>query len=329
MKIVKTALLALLSLFVLVGCTQGSDQSSASSAQDLPYIGILQLTSHPALDQIADGIIDQLAEEGYVDGETATIDLQNAQGDQANMQSIADRFIGNDADVMVGIATPAAQTLANATKDIPIILGAISDPIGANLVASLEAPGGNITGVSDQIPVQEQFELMKQLMPDLKKVGLFYASNEDNSLSAGLQAEQVAESLGLETVTLTISSTNEVQQAAESLSAEVDAIWVPLDNTVASSMAALVAVTDDYRIPVFPSVDTMVEQGGLATIGVNQYAMGMQTGAVTADILGGAEPAEYPIQFPSGIELILNEKKAEELGIAIPEVVKADATIVE
>lgn len=335
MSTIVYSLIAMLSLFLLTACSQGSATSpesstdAAANSNELPYIGILQLTSHPALDVITEGIIDQLATEGYIDGETAVIDLQNAQGDQANMQSIAERFIGNNADVMVGIATPAAQTLANATDEIPVILGAIYDPVGANLVDSLEEPGRNVTGVTDQAPVQEQFELMLKLDPSIKKVGLFYSSSEDNSHSAAKRAEEAAANLGLETVTVTVSSTNEVQQAAESLAAEVDAIWVPTDNTVASSMAALVDVTDAYAVPVFPSVNTMVEQGGVAAIGINQYSLGTETGMITADILEGADPATYPVRSTSAVEVTLNVKKAEELGITIPEEVRANAIIVE
>lgn len=318
---------------VLGACGSTSEESSTSqsttAATDLPYIGIMQLASHPALDAITEGIIDQLAEEGYVDGETAVIDLQNAQGDQSNMQQIAERFISNDADVTVGIATPAAQALANATTDIPIILGAITDPIGANLVASLGNPGGNITGVSDKIPVTEQFDLIKKLTPEMKTIGFLYSSSEDNSLSSAAEAEAVAKELGLTVVTKTVNSANDIPQVAESLAKEVDAIWVPTDNLIATSMLSLIEVTDSYQIPVFPSVDTMVEEGGVATVGLNQYAIGVQTGAVTVDVLEGADPSSYAIQYPSDVELIINTKKAEELGISIPADILESATIIE
>ncbi|HBQ63201.1 MAG TPA: peptide ABC transporter substrate-binding protein, partial [Trichococcus sp.] len=208
-----------------------SDGSAASSTDsinsDLPYIGIMQLTTHPALDQIGEGIIDQLEEAGYVDGETATIDFQNAQGDQSNMQSIAERFVSNDADIMIGIATPAAQALANASSDIPIILGAITDPVAASLVQSMEKPGGNITGVSDKTPARDQFILIQQLLPDAKTVGILYSSAEDNSISSAKEAEEIAASLGLKTVTKTVTSTNDIAQVAEILASEVDAIYVP------------------------------------------------------------------------------------------------------
>ncbi len=316
----------------LAACGSGSETesvASSTSGEDLPYIGILQLTSHPALDAISEGIIDQLAEAGYVDGETAVIDLQNGQGDQANLQSMTDRFIANDADVLVGIATPAAQTLANSTQDIPIILGAVTDPIAANLVESLEAPGKNITGVSDKIPVEAQFELIQSLLPDIETIGFFYSSSEDNSMSSAKEAEAIAKSLGIEVITKTITSTNDVAQTAESLAKDVDAIWVPLDNTVASSTATLISVTDSYGIPVFPSVDTMVEEGGLATVGLNQYNLGVQTGQMTVAVLEGENPAEFAIQLPNQTESILNLEKALQLNINVPDSIKESAIIIE
>lgn len=336
MKKLQTYLLGVISLLVLSGCaatnTNADSQSSeigqeSEATENLTYIGILQLTSHPALDAITEGIIDQLETAGYIDGETATIDFQNAQGDQSNMQSIAERFLSNDADVMIGIATPAAQALVNVTDEIPIIMGAITDPIQANLVDSLETPGKNITGVSDKLPIEQQFDLMLKLLPDLKTVGFIYSSSEDNSASSANEAQKVAESLGLTVVTKTVSSANDVPQTAESLAKEVDAIWVPTDNTIATSIASLVSVTDGYSIPVFPSVDTMVEQGGLAGVGLNQYSIGIQTGKVTVDILEGANPSDYSVQFPDEIEIILNEAKAEQLNIEIPDDIKENAII--
>ncbi|MGP6139760.1 MULTISPECIES: tryptophan ABC transporter substrate-binding protein [unclassified Jeotgalibaca] len=317
---------------LLGACGSDSEETSSSQVTDasnLPYIGIMQLASHPALDAITEGIIDQLADEGYVDGETATIDLQNAQGDQSNMQQIAERFISNEADITVGIATPAAQALANATTDIPIILGAITDPLAANLVSSLEEPGGNITGVSDKIPVTEQFELIMKLVPELQTIGFLYSSSEDNSLSSAKEAEEVANALGLTVVTKTVNSSNDIPQVSEALAQEVDAIWIPTDNVIATSMLALIEVTDAYQIPVFPSVDTMVQEGGIATVGLNQYAIGIQTGAVTAEVLEGADPSSFAIQYPDEIELIINTEKAEELNIEVPADILETAIIIE
>ena len=214
-------------LLAACGNTVSENDSSAAtneSEQEQVYIGILQLTTHPALDQITEGILDELAAAGYVDGENATIDFQNAQGDQANMKSIAESFVSHDADIMIGVATPAAQALKNASDEIPVILGAVQDPVGAGLVESLEAPGSNATGLSNRTPSNEQMALIKQFLPDATTIGVMYTTAEDNAIISGQRAEQAAADLGFEVVTRTITTTNDIAQAAESLAKEVDAI---------------------------------------------------------------------------------------------------------
>ncbi|MBP6164581.1 MAG: ABC transporter substrate-binding protein, partial [Trichococcus sp.] len=238
-------------LLAACGSTVSENDSSAAtneSEQEQVYIGILQLTTHPALDQITEGILDELAAAGYVDGENATIDFQNAQGDQANMKSIAESFVSHDADIMIGVATPAAQALKNASDEIPVILGAVQDPVGAGLVESLEVPGSNVTGLSNRTPSNEQMALIKQFLPDATTIGVMYTTAEDNAIISGQRAEQAAADLGFEVVTRTITTSNDIAQAAESLAKEVDAIYVPNDNVIASGMATLVDAADAFGI---------------------------------------------------------------------------------
>lgn len=287
--------------------------------EEKPMVGILQLTSHPALDLIYKGIVDELNDAGYIDGETMTLDFQNAQGDQSNLNSMSTRFVSRGADVMVGIATPSAQALANSSQDIPIVLGAVTDPEGSGLVKSNEAPGGNITGVSDLTPIKEQFSLIKEILPEAQTIGILYSSSEDNSIVQADQAIEIAEEMGLDTQVMTVSSTNDVAQVASTLAAQVDAIWVPTDNTIASAMNTLVSAADSNLIPVFPAVDTMVEEGGLATVGLDQYELGRLTGEMVVAILNGdADPATTPIRYLDQGDIIINEEKAEQLGITIP-----------
>ena len=287
--------------------------------KEKPMVGILQLTSHPALDLIYKGIVDELNDAGYIDGETMTLDFQNAQGDQSNLNSMSTRFVSRGADVMVGIATPSAQALANSSQDIPIVLGAVTDPEGSGLVESNEAPGGNITGVSDLTPIKEQFSLIKEILPEAQTIGILYSSSEDNSIVQDDQAIEIAEEMGLDTQVMTVSSTNDVAQVASTLAAQVDAIWVPTDNTIASAMNTLVSAADSNLIPVFPAVDTMVEEGGLATVGLDQYELGRLTGEMVVAILNGdADPATTPIRYLDQGDIIINEEKAEQLGITIP-----------
>lgn len=287
--------------------------------KEKPMVGILQLTSHPALDLIYKGIVDELNDAGYIDGETMILDFQNAQGDQSNLNSMSTRFVSRGADVMVGIATPSAQALANSSQDIPIVLGAVTDPEGSGLVKSNEAPGGNITGVSDLTPIKEQFSLIKEILPEAQTIGILYSSSEDNSIVQADQAIEIAEEMGLDTQVMTVSSTNDVAQVASTLAAQVDAIWVPTDNTIASAMNTLVSAADSNLIPVFPAVDTMVEEGGLATVGLDQYELGRLTGEMVVAILNGdADPSTTPIRYLDQGNIIINEEKAEQLGITIP-----------
>ena len=286
---------------------------------DVPMVGILQLTSHPALDLIYQGTVDALNEAGYIDGETVLLDFQNAQGDQSNLNSMSTRFVSRGADVMVGIATPSAQALANSSKEIPIVLGAVTDPEGSGLVESNEAPGGNITGVSDLTPIKEQFSLIKEILPDAQTIGILYSSSEDNSIVQAEQAIDIATEMGLETQIMTVSSTNDVAQVGATLASQVDAIWVPTDNTIASAMNTLVTAADSNTIPIFPAVDTMVEEGGLATVGLDQYELGRLTGEMVVAILNGeSDPSTTPIQYLDQGDIIINEEKAKELGITIP-----------
>ena len=286
---------------------------------EVPTVGVLQLMSHPALDAIYDGIKDGLKDSGYEIGKNVKIDFQNAQGDQSNLKSMSEKFVNEKAAATVGIATPAAQALANATTEIPIVLGAITDPVGAKLVANNKRPGGNITGVSDQAPLGAQLELIQQIMPKMKTLGIIYTSSDDSATTQAKMMESLAKKTGLTVKKFSVSSTNDITQVAAQMVQVVDAVFVPTDNTIASSMETLVAATNAKNIPVFPTVDTMVKQGGVATIGINQFKLGQETGKMVADILKGkSEPATTPIHFEKTGQLIINEKQAAKLGIKIP-----------
>lgn len=312
--------------------SQNNIIANKHKTDDLPlenkelHIGLLQYTAHPSLDAIADGIVEALAENGYIDGETITFDFQNAQGDQSNLSSIANRFVANEVDLMIAIATPAALSLANATSDIPIILGAITDPENVGLVKSNDAPGGNITGVSDMTPIAQQLELIRTLQPDAKKLGIIYSSAEDNSILQGNMAEELAAAYGFETMTRTVFSTNDVAQVSQQLVIEVDAVWIPNDNIIASAFPSVIENSNAAGIPVYPAVDMMVTQGGLATLGLNQYEIGVQTGLMAVDLIEGKiETAIAPIHQASETDLIINYETADLLGITIPDELKTVA----
>lgn len=292
-------------------------------------VGVLQLLSHPALDQIYKGLEDGLAKEGYTVGKNLQLDLQNAQGDQSNLVSMGQKLVSDNNDLLVGITTPATLSLSNATKDKPIIMAGITYPVEAGLIKSENNPGNNITGVSDRTPIKQQLEVMKQILPKMKKVGILYTASEDNSVKQAQEAEKLAKELGLEVKVSTVANTNDIQQVTETLAAETDAIFVPIDNTIASAMATVVKVTDVKKIPVFPSSDTMVADGGLLGIGVDQYKIGIETAKVIAKVLKGADTKTMPIVLANEGVIYLNEAKAKQLGIEIPKDIKDKAKVVD
>lgn len=306
-------------------------EKKETAKQKLPTVGVLQFVSHPALDQIYKGIQTGLKENGYKDGENMQIVFQNGQADQSKLATMSQQLIQEKkSDVLIGIATPAAQALANTTSEIPIILGAITDPVSAGLVADDQKPGGNITGVSDKSPVDAQFDLAMEIMPKSKKVGILYASSEENSKYQVEEAKKIAEEKGLAVKTFAVPSSNEIAQTVQVMTSEVDFIYIPTDNTIANAMQTVVSEANKTKTPIIPSVDTMVEQGGLATVGINQFELGVQTGKMAADVLSGkAKPETTPIYtFKTG-DIIINQKQAEKLGISIPENIKSKATIIE
>ena len=309
--------------------TMNTPAKTTKKAEDkVQTVGILQFVSHPALDTITKGVKDALKEAGYQEGKNLKIVFQNGQADQSKLATMSQQLVDKKADVLVGVATPAAQSLANTTKDIPIVLGAVTDPVGAKLVASLDNPGGNVTGVSDQPPVASQIKLGKELLPDAKTVGMLYSSTEVNSKYQVNEASKTAESLGMAVKEYPVASTNEIAQTVQVMSQNVDFIYIPLDNTIANAMQAVVGEANKSKTPIITSVDTMVEQGGLATVGIDQYTLGKKTGQMVVQILKGADPSVTPVYtFKDGVT-VLNEKQAEFLGIQIPDNLKKEAQIV-
>lgn len=309
--------------------TMYAPAKTTKKAEDkVQTVGILQFVSHPALDTITKGVKDALKEAGYKEGKNLKIVFQNGQADQSKLATMSQQLVDKKADVLVGVATPAAQSLANTTKDIPIVLGAVTDPVGAKLVASLDNPGGNVTGVSDQPPVASQIKLGKELLPNAKTVGMLYSSTEVNSKYQVNEASKTAESLGMAVKEYPVASTNEIAQTVQVMSQNVDFIYIPLDNTIANAMQAVVGEANKSKTPIITSVDTMVEQGGLATVGIDQYTLGKKTGQMVVQILKGADPSVTPVYtFKEGVT-VLNEKQAEFLGIQIPDNLKKEAQIV-
>ncbi len=300
------------------GC--GGDTAKTDSGNKTVSVGIIQLVEHPALDAANKGFVDGLKHKGFEEGKNLKLDKQNAQADQSNLQTIAQRFVNNKVDLVCAIATPAAQTMANATKDIPIVGTAITDYKSAKLVQDNSKPGTNVTGTTDKNPVDGQIAMIKKVLPQAKTVGFIYNSSEVNSQIQIEEAKKAAAAQGLATVEATVSNVNDIQQAAQSLMGKVDAIYVPTDNVLASAMPNLTKITDEKKVPVFCGEANMIKGGGLAALGVDYYKLGVQAGEMAGDILlGKAKPQTMAIQEQKEFTVTLNEDAAKRLGITFPE----------
>lgn len=309
-----TAALAVTAL----GLTACGDSGDAGAGGDEKYtVGINQLVSHPALDGAREGFKEAFSDAGL----EVTFEEQNAQGEQATVTSIASTFANDgDVDLVAAIATPAAQGTAAAVKDKPVVFMAVTDPKGAELVASEEAPGGNVTGVSDRNPVQEQLQLLKDVNPDAKTVGIVYNSGEANSAVQVEQAKEAGKELGLEIKEATVTNSSEVQQGVQSLS-DVDGIYVPTDNAVVSALETVVGFGEENDIPVISADIDSVDRGALGTYGIDYKAHGKQAGEMAVKILkDGANPGEIAVGFadPANLQLVLNPAAAEAYGVEIP-----------
>lgn len=295
---------------VLAGCTSSTNESA-----ETVNLGILQLMDHESLNATREGFLEVLTEAGYTEGENLNIDYQNAQLDQSNLQSMSERLSG-DNDLILAIATPAAVSLANVDQETPILFTAITDPVDAGLVASLEEPGGNLTGTTDAGPIEEQIKLLLSLTPEAKKIGIIYNSSEPNSVIQGDEATRLIEESDLEVVLKTVSSTNEVMQAMESLASEVEGIYIPTDNTLASTMGTVAQVAEANQLPVVAASTEQVEAGGLATYGIDYHELGRQTGEMALEIIeDNADPATMAVESSKVLRLVINEEMAEKLNI--------------
>lgn len=304
----------------LAGCAGDSskaDGSAKASSGDGTYkIGVLQLTEHGALDQTNEGFVKALDDSGIA----YEIDQQNAQNDQSACQTIASKLVNDGDDLIFAIATPAAQAVAGATTEIPIVGSAITDYAESGLVESNEAPGGNVTGTSDLTPVADQIDLLRQLLPEAKRVGILYCSAESNSSVQVELAEDALSDAGLESERYSVSSSNEIQQMVESMVGKVDAVYAPTDNTIAAGMATVAMVANENGLPVIVGCDTMVEDGGLASYSINYFDLGYKAGEMAVRILTeDADPAETPIEYLSSEEcqLIVNQDTAQALGVDV------------
>jgi putative ABC transport system substrate-binding protein len=284
-----------------------------------------QIVEHPALDSVRQGIKDELDARGL----KVRYHDHIAQGNIATANLIAKQILGEQPDVAVGIATPTAQACAQAIKDIPIVFAAVTDPVGAGLVQTLDNPGGNITGTSDMSPIDRQLELILQFLPQLKALGVIYNSGEANSVTLVKVLKAEAEKRGIRVEEATVSNSAGVSQAAKSLIGRSEAVYIPTDNTVVSAFEAITQVGYLAKLPIFAADTDSVGRGAIAALAVDYYQMGRQTGEMVSRVIKGANPATMPVETLREFQVHLNPGSAAKMGVNVPDAVlkKADKII--
>lgn len=318
MKVVRKLLAPLLVVGILLTSLISLHQLKADKKKDVFRIGILQFITHQSLDATREGFVDELAKQGYVEGKNIEIDLQNAQGEQRNLKTISQQ-LAESSDVVLAIATPSAQSLANTTQTTPVIFSAVTDPVSAKLVESREHPGGNVTGTSDQSSdaISTQINLIKKVLPKAKTIGILYTQSEPNSVVQKDEAKRLLEEKGFTVVEKTILDSNNVKAAAESLMAEVDMVFVPTDNIISSTMETVKQVSIKHKVPVFGGSTEMIAVGGLYNYGTNYEELGRQTARMLIRVLKGEKPENIAVELPEKLELHTNQEMADALGIDI------------
>ena len=318
MKVVRKLLAPLLVVGILLTSLISLHQLKADKKKDVFRIGISQFITHQSLDATREGFVDELAKQGYVEGKNIEIDLQNAQGEQRNLKTISQQ-LAESSDVVLAIATPSAQSLANTTQTTPVIFSAVTDPVSAKLVESREHPGSNVTGTSDQSSdaISTQINLIKKVLPKAKTIGILYTQSEPNSVVQKDEAKRLLEEKGFTVVEKTILDSNNVKAAAESLMAEVDMVFVPTDNIISSTMETVKQVSIKHKVPVFGGSTEMVAVGGLYNYGTNYEELGRQTARMLIRVLKGEKPENIAVELPGKLELHTNQEMAEALGIDI------------
>ena len=293
--------------------TASTDSSAAGTESEKEFhIGLVQLVEHPSLDEIRTAFMDELAAQGY---DNVVVDYENGQNDTSTINSICQKFVGDNVDMIVAIATPAAQGAAAATSDIPVVFAAVTDPAAAGLVGEDGKPDRNCTGTSDAIAVDEIFALADKMTPGIKTYGFIYNLSETNSVSVIADAKAACDEKGISYIEATVTNSGEVTTAAQSLIGKVDAIFSPIDNTVAYAMPNLAQIATEAGLPVYVAADSMVNDGGLATVGVNYTQLGKQTADMAIEILSGTPVSEVPVEVLDEYSTVVNEETAAALGI--------------
>lgn len=315
-RILATIMAATLCVSAFAGCTSGK--------KDKVKIGVIQIVEHPSLNTIRDSFTARMNELGFVDGENCEFEYQSANGESSTANSIVDSFKGDKVDIIVAIATPTAMAAANVSDEIPVVFSAVTDPLGAGLVDSLENTGRNITGTSDALEIGKILDMALKLTPEIKTLGYLYNPGEDNSVSCLAKVKDYADAHGITVVESAVTTSSEVQQSTQMLCTKVDAIFSPNDNTVATAMQAAAEAAIEAKVPFYVGADSMVADNGFATVGIQYEDLGKETANMAASILNGEKKAsEIPVKvFNEDLSVFINTDTAEKIGVTIPDDIK-------
>ncbi|MBE6030332.1 MAG: ABC transporter substrate-binding protein [Clostridiales bacterium] len=326
MKKIIASILVFVMVLGLVACGGGGEDTDT----EMINVGIIQQLQHGSLDEAREGFIAGLAEAGYEDGVNIAINYQNASNEVANCQQICELFANSNIDIVLAIATNAAQAAVNQFQDgdTPVLFTAVTDPVSAGLVDSNEAPGKNVTGTSDMPVIADQIAVIKDVLPEAKTLAILYTSSESNSEIQANEAKAAAEALGMEVIISTSSSTNDIPQVISSVVGQADAIYIPSDNAFAGAMATVNASAVENQIPVFCAVEAMIAEGGIATTAIDYYELGKQTAAQAVRIIEGEAASEIAVETQKDCALIVNDTFAKSVGVEIPaEILDKAATL--
>ena len=295
-----------------------------AQAAESKKVAITQIVEHPALDACRKGVEEELKAQGI----DVTWSYESAQGNPGTAGQIARKFVGDAPDAIVAISTPSAQAVVSATKDIPVVFTAVTDPVGAKLIDNPEKPGGNVTGMSDLSPIAQHLDLIARITPNAKKIGVIYNPGEANSVTLVGLVKEHAPAHGMTIVEAAAPRSNDVLAAARSLVGKVDAVYVPTDNTVVSALEGVIKTGIENKLPIYAGDTDSVPRGAIAALGFNYYDVGRQTGAIVARVLKGEKPGDIAVQGIEKTELAVNPKSAEAMGVTIPADVIAEAKTV-
>ncbi|MDO4449951.1 MAG: ABC transporter substrate-binding protein [Moraxella sp.] len=298
---------------------QSQTSTPATSAVDNKSIAITSIVEHPALDAVRQGALEALAAEGFKENENLSVNFQSAQGNPATAGQIAKQFVADNPDVIIAIATPAAQAVASATTTIPVVFSAVTEPVEAKLVSKLDGSGTNITGASDVLPLAPQIDLIKELIPNVKNIGFVYSPGEVNSTVTLRNLKAITEPQGIQIIEAPAQKSSDISMSAQSLVGKVDVIYTSTDNNVINAYEALTKVAKEAKIPLVSSDPSVVERGASVVLGVNYHQLGIETGKITARILKGEKAGDIAIYSAKELDLMVNQDSAKEQGLQIPQ----------